>query len=402
MNFRQSALLLIDFQKDFLHPAGLLHLLGIITMSDQERESLVANARLFVQKMKAAGRPVIWVKTVLRGDHMDSALPFHFEQNDSLAAPSGFLVDGSAGSEIIDEVKPGADDFVLVKKGNSAFQFTYLDRLLLNLGVNTCVCIGGEVSGALADTVRQGGALGYEMTIASDATFPSNSPHLGTLRKRAEIWSTSKILEMVDSAEPIAPREPQTALLIVDMQNDFVHQDGLHHRLDPVLSDAERELIIRNNRSLIDAMRKKRNPIIFVTTIHRRDKLDSAPPAIAGRTRGAPAGADYLLEGSWGARVVDGLDMQEGDFLIKKKGRSGFGSTPLHRTLRNLGVQHCIVTGGGVNGCVEDTVREGAGLGYRVTLVPDALYKPNLPSIAVMAKYAEFKTTERVLADLAQ
>jgi nicotinamidase-related amidase len=86
--------------------------------------------------------------------------------------------------------------------------------------------------------------------------------------------------------------------------------------------------------------------------------------------------------------------------VITKKGRSGFGFTPLHRVLRNLGVSHCVVTGGAVHGCVEDTVREGAGLGYQLTLVPDALYRPNSPTIEVMKDYVRFKTTAEVLAEL--
>jgi nicotinamidase-related amidase len=185
------------------------------------------------------------------------------------------------------------------------------------------------------------------------------------------------------------------------MQNDFVHSKGLKHRLgQSALTDAERELIIRNNQRLIQVMRQKGNPIVFVITIHRRDSLDSAPPPIGRRNKPIPSGEDYLVEGSWGAKLIDGLETSEGDLVITKKGRSGFGFTPLHRVLRNLGVSHCVVTGGAVHGCVEDTVREGAGLGYQLTLVPDALYRPNSPTIEVMKDCVRFKTTAEVLAEL--
>lgn len=147
-------------------------------------------------------------------------------------------------------------------------------------------------------------------------------------------------------------------------------------------------------------MRRKGNPVVFVMTLHRRDALDSAPPPIGRRNKPIPEGEDYLVEGSWGPQLVEGLDRREGDLIVTKKGRSGFGFTPLHRVLRNLGVDHCIVTGGAVHGCVEDTVREGAGLGYRLTLVSDALYRPNSPQIAVMADYAEIKKTEEALAEI--
>lgn len=401
MNFSHSALLVIDFQNDFLHPRGLWHRLGRDRMTDEERKLLLKNALTLIKQMKAAGRPVVWIKTALRRDHLDSALPLPLKNDSNLGPQSEFVVDGSWGCEITDEIKPGDDDLVVVKKGSSAFQFTYLDHLLANLGVETCVAIGGQISGALADSVRQGGALGYDMIIATDAAYPANSPYLKTLWNRAELKTTADCLAALATARAAQASERKMALIVVDMQNDFVHPKGLKHRLgQSTLTDAERELILCNNRRLIQMMRQKGNPVVFVITIHRRDSLDSAPPPIGRRNKPIPVGEDYLVEGSWGAKVAEGLEMREGDLLIIKKGRSGFGFTPLHRTLRNAGVSHCIVTGGAVHGCVEDTVREGAGLGYRLTLVPDALYRPNSPAVGVMGDHVEFKTTEEILAEM--
>ena len=402
MDLSRSALLAIDFQNDFLHPRGLLHRLDRDRMTDEERRRLLGNARVLIEQMKNAGKPVVWIKTALRRDHRDSALPLPLRSDSNLGPRSEFLVDGSWGCEIVDEIKPADDDLVVVKKGSSAFQFTYLDHLLANLGVETCIAIGGQISGALADSLRQGGALGYDMLVATDAAYPLNSPYLKTLWNRAELKSTADCLAALAAASAAEPsQEQKTALIVVDMQNDFVHPKGLKHRLgQSALTDAERELILGNNRRLIQMMRQKGNQVIFVITIHRRDSLDSAPPPIGRRNKPIPAGEDYLVEGSWGAKVAEGLEMREGDLLIIKKGRSGFGFTPLHRTLRNLGVSDCIVTGGAVHGCVEDTVREGAGLGYRLTLVPDALYKPNAPAVGVMGGHVEFKTTDEVLAEI--
>jgi nicotinamidase-related amidase len=351
--------------------------------------------------MKSKAKPVVWVKTALRADHADSALPWNIRRHKDLGPGSKFLVEGSWGCEFLDELKPAEADIVVVKKGSSAFQFTYLDHLLSNLDVDTCIALGGPVTGALADSIRQGGALGYEMIVASDAAYPTNSAHLKTLWNRAELKSTTEILAALAAAERVHGSEGRTALVVVDMQNDFVHPKGLKHRLgQSALSDSERGMILKNNRRLIEVMRLKGNPVVFVTTIHRRDAMDSAPPPIGRRNKPIPSGEDYLLEGSWGAQIAEGLETREGDLMITKKGRSGFGFTPLHRVLRNLGVNHCIVTGGAVHGCVEDTVREGAGLGYRLTLVPDALYRPNSPTIEVMNDYVELKNTAEVLAAL--
>ena len=114
-----------------------------------------------------------------------------------------------------------------------------------------------------------------------------------------------------------------------------------------------------------------------------------------------PPGEDYLLPGSWGAQVIEGLEVDEHDFVVTKKGRSCFGATPLHRILRNLGVRRCIVTGGGIYGCVEDSVREGVGLGYGFTVVSDATYEPNSPVLKILAQRVDCKSTDEVLAALA-
>ena len=68
--------------------------------------------------------------------------------------------------------------------------------------------------------------------------------------------------------------------------------------------------------------------------------------------------------------------------------------------LRNLGVNHIIVTGGSLVGCVADSTREGVGLGYQITLVRDATYPPELRELgtAALATRLDIRTTEEVLA----
>src|SRR5918996_1504326 len=141
LDLSRSALLLIDFQKDFLHPQGALQRLELYRVTDEERNRLVENARRLLQSMKSAAKPVVWVKTALRADHADSALPWNIRQHKNLRPESKFLVEGSWGCEFLDDLKPAEADIVMVKRGSSAFQFTYLDHLLSNLGVNTCVAI---------------------------------------------------------------------------------------------------------------------------------------------------------------------------------------------------------------------------------------------------------------------
>jgi len=196
------------------------------------------------------------------------------------------------------------------------------------------------------------------------------------------------------------------ALVVVDMQNDYIHPDGAQYRLghNEHLPEDARQAIVANTQRLANAMRSAGNPVVFVVTERRHDPLDNASPPAALRTPPVPYGNDYLRIGTWGAQVVDGLDVCPEDFVERKKGRSGFGTSPLHRLLRNLGVTHCVLAGGALHGCLEDTLREGASLGYNFAVAIDAIYPgpPSDGSRQVLGSHTVFKTTDELIAEVRQ
>ena len=53
----------------------------------------------------------------------------------------------------------------------------------------------------------------------------------------------------------------------------------------------------------------------------------------------------FVVEGTWGAQIVDDLAPQQGEHLVVKKGFAGFSNTPLDTILRNMGVTTCVVSG---------------------------------------------------------
>ena len=118
MGFEKSALILIDFQKDYLHQEGFFQRAGVCTLETGAREELLVKAALLVQAFKHEGKPVVWVNTELRKDHIDSALPVKFSELMAANADGGFLVEGTWGAEVMDEVKPSPEDYVVIKKGN--------------------------------------------------------------------------------------------------------------------------------------------------------------------------------------------------------------------------------------------------------------------------------------------
>lgn len=405
LDLSAAALLIVDFQNDFFHADGFLHQRGLARLEPEDRDRIVDNAGELAARFKAAGKPVIWAPTVFRPDYIDCGLPVRTMATIGLPSNDSFLVERTWGVKIVDELKPEEGDLIVPKKGCSAFQGTPLDRLLANLGMRICVVLSGGMLDGLSDTVRHGGAYGYDMVVAPDACgYPTGSPHIATLANRARFAGTAEIVAAF--AEPSEREAPsrRTALIVVDMQNDYLHLDGAScrfgHNAHP--EPAALTELIANNRRLLAAMRAAGNPVIFVVTERRHDPLDNASPPAALKTPPVPYEHDYLVAGSWGAEVLAELEVQPEDFVERKKGRSGFGFTPLHRVLRNLGVTHCVLSGGAVHGCLEDTLREGASFGYAFTLATDAVY-PGVPSDAsrqVLGAHTLFKTTAEIVAKL--
>ena len=393
----RSALLLLDIQNGFLKTDSALVRAGLVPEISREREELTANLRSVVNAMRHAGRPVFYINTGFRADKADCyfspAWRRCFSENPHL------LVEGSESAAVIGEIAPQESDFIITKKGHSAFQFTYLDRALGDLNIETCV-VAGNVLSSVEETLRQGAALGYENILLRDASFPLRFPLLKTLSSRTFNVETADVLEWIKRPQATPSKEQgiRSCLLIIDIQNDLIHPDGAHVRFRPnKLTDAQREEIIGNNVKLLHLVRAKGFPVIYIKSVRGQDRwVDTASAKMGLRQRDL----DYRTDGTWGAEVIDELKPQPGEYAIGKRGHSAFGTTHLHRMLRNLGVNHIIVTGGSIVGCVADSTREGVGLGYQVTLVRDATYPPEWREIgtAALTNRLDIRTTDEVLA----
>jgi nicotinamidase-related amidase len=196
-----------------------------------------------------------------------------------------------------------------------------------------------------------------------------------------------------------------SALLIVDVMNDFVDEQGAFLRLGyATLTPEERSVLIRNNQALIERMREIGRPVVYIRGEYRSDHLDwfgawikqkARPPGID-----IPEGTSVALKepGSWGAQIIDEIAPQPDDVIVVKKGHSGFGFTEAALVLRNLGIKTCIATGGASSGCLSDTVREGVAVGIDFVIVRDATYPAADPVLAILADHCGLlATTEHVL-----
>jgi ureidoacrylate peracid hydrolase len=156
-------------------------------------------------------------------------------------------------------------------------------------------------------------------------------------------------------------RADNTALLVIDMQGDFVDPGA------PYESPAAREMVDELNRLMV-ACRQRSIPVVLTAHNHRADGSD------LGAVRHLhPLTADgtALREGTDGVELYAKLDVQPSDHVIRKRRYSAFFSTDLDLLLRNLGVQVLIIAGVATNVCCESTARDAFFRDYQVVFLSD-------------------------------
>jgi ureidoacrylate peracid hydrolase len=161
---------------------------------------------------------------------------------------------------------------------------------------------------------------------------------------------------------------PRSSLLVVDVQNDFVHPDGWaarHHPGGPSL----RHVIPPINR-LIGTARAAGVPVVYVLMEHG-PSID--PPNYRARYVARGMESDLLCAaGTWGAALdAEVTAPAAGDLRVVRHSYDGFAHTPLDRLLRELGVETVVATGVVSNLCVQTTVQHAFALGYYVVVAED-------------------------------
>ncbi|HHY38668.1 MAG TPA: cysteine hydrolase [Clostridia bacterium] len=150
----------------------------------------------------------------------------------------------------------------------------------------------------------------------------------------------------------------RVALLVIDMQNDFVGPA-------PVMKCEGGRDIIPRVIEVVRAARQAGVPVIHVIQEHRRQLVDFG--------RELDVSPVHCVEGTPGARPVEGLEPEGDDFVVIKRRFSGFLHTDLDLLLKGLGVERLIITGVATDGCVRATAVDAHQLGYRVSVVGDCV-----------------------------
>jgi gluconolactonase len=158
----------------------------------------------------------------------------------------------------------------------------------------------------------------------------------------------------------------RAVLIIQDMQND-VMMDGGAFADSGAPEHAKEQNVIENIRKLADGCRAAGIPVIHVHYI-----VEEGAPGLklnAPLFQGVKE-AGGLVRGSWGAAPAEGLEPQEGDFVVEKMRMNAWEGTRLESLLKGLGRDTVIVTGAWTNMSVEHTARTGADKGYYM-IVPE-------------------------------
>jgi len=170
----------------------------------------------------------------------------------------------------------------------------------------------------------------------------------------------SEIAERIDV-------DPERAVLIIqDMQNDVMMAGGAWAETGAP-EHAKEQNVVENVKGLAEACRAAGIPVMHVHYI-----VEEGAPGLkvnAGLFKGVKE-TGGLVRGSWGAAPAEGLEPQEGDFVVEKMRMNAWEGTRLEHLMKGLGRDTIIVTGAWTNMSVEHTARTGADKGYYM-IVPE-------------------------------
>ncbi len=168
----RTALLCIDFQRDFVEPGGFGESLG----NDVALlRTTIAPTRAVLQAVRGRGMTVIHTREGHRPDLTDLFPAKRDRGNPTLRigdeGPMGrLLVRGSAGHDIVPELAPAPGEVVVDKPGKGAFYATDLETVLRARGITHLVFTGVTTEVCVQSTMREANDRGFECLVLSDCT----------------------------------------------------------------------------------------------------------------------------------------------------------------------------------------------------------------------------------------
>ena len=190
---------------------------------------------------------------------------------------------------------------------------------------------------------------------------------------------------MNEPSEILLPRH--TALVVIDMQNDFVSDDGKVAQAgnDPSAIQA----IVPTLQRLVEGARAAGVLVVHIETIVLAAHRSDSDSWLYTKLKGVSS-ADWCLEGTWGAEIIPELAPIKGEPVVTKYRSSAFINTNLDLILRSNGIRTVVVCGEQTPGCVDATLRDSTFYDYYNALVEDAIaaYRQDLHEAALLIQRA--------------
>ncbi len=168
---------------------------------------------------------------------------------------------------------------------------------------------------------------------------------------------------------PLLP--DKTALLVIDMQNDFVSEKGYLGQKGQDLS------MVRDTvpalTKLVEFFRQKRMQVIYTQTAHYRY---TNTENWVSRTAQKSLDPSICIPGTWGAEIIDELKPLENEAVVVKHRYDAFLDTDLHVILRAGGIENIIIVGTQTNLCVDTTARTSYMKDFVTVLAEDCISTP--------------------------
>jgi nicotinamidase-related amidase len=183
------------------------------------------------------------------------------------------------------------------------------------------------------------------------------------------------MIEVQAAPFPFTLDPAHTALVVIDMQCDFLEPGGFGETLGNDLTPVA--AIVPTVAELIGLFRDRKWPIVHTRESHKPD-LSDCPPS--KRSRGNPTlriGDDgpmgrILVRGEKGAGIVEACAPAPGEYVVDKPGKGMFYATEVAEILEAEGVTHLVFAGVTTEVCVQTSMREANDRGYECLLIEDA------------------------------
>ena len=422
LNPKHTAVIVHEMINDLVSPGGELDKQGH-GYSPAQMAKLVPQIQNLLAVARAKRVRVVYVRYTSHADDSTSSDAIRRNVLSGGEQPERMHIEGKWGWEVIDALKPQAQDLVLRKYRPDAFYGTVLDSILRWNGIKTIVVVGVGVSVGGIPTLTTASNLGYFGVAVSDSLLSADPKrtadalaYLGDyaiLKTHAEvidIWTRSKprpsgVVAAQESGQlgkqstvvfegreiPIAVEEilnpRHTVLLVHDMLNDFISPGGVDdkrgRRYDPV----QMAKIVPSIQTLLATARETGVRIVYVRTTSPPLGFTLSDPQIQRSWIVSGQPSPLPTEGTWGAEIIDDLKPMARDAVLSKYRPDAFFGTILDPLLKWNGIKTIVFVGIDSDAGGVQTLMRAWYLGYFRVVVSDGILARTSAQSAFAATY---------------